>query len=113
MAAFRFLEEQALRRGEVLPRETIAEGFIYEGQRVPLIGPQGIFKPALLPETPLSITTVPVVEGKRRPRYPVTRPVSPTSVEPVDGILVTRPRPQLILPTRNATLPTSFSAILR
>jgi putative restriction endonuclease len=34
---------------------------------VPLIGPQGIFKPALLPEMPLSITTVPEVAGKRRP----------------------------------------------
>ena len=32
-----------------------------------LIGPQGIFKPALLPEMPLSITTVPEVEGKPRP----------------------------------------------
>jgi putative restriction endonuclease len=67
MAAFRFLEEQTQLRGEALPREILAEGFVFEGQRVPLIGPQGIFKPALLPEMPLSITTVPVVEGKRRP----------------------------------------------
>jgi putative restriction endonuclease len=34
---------------------------------VPLIAPQGIFKPAVLPEMPLSITTVPVVEGEDRP----------------------------------------------
>ena len=31
------------------------------------MGPQGIFKPAVLPELPLSITTVPVVEGRPRP----------------------------------------------
>jgi putative restriction endonuclease len=41
-------------------------GFTFEGQRVPLLGPQGIFKPRLL-EAPLSITAVPVVEGRQRP----------------------------------------------
>src|SRR5206468_5967612 len=35
--------------------------------RVPLCGPQGIFKPAVLPEMPLSITTAPVIPGKPRP----------------------------------------------
>ena len=67
VAAFRFLEEQTLLRGEVLPRGVLADGFLLGGQRVPLIGPQGIFKPAVLPEMPLSITTVPVVEGRPRP----------------------------------------------
>ena len=67
LAAFRFLEDQTQLRGEVLPREVLAEGFVFEGQRVPLIGPQGIFKPAVLPEMPLSITTVPEVEGRPRP----------------------------------------------
>lgn len=67
VAAFRFLEELTRLRGEVLPREVLARGFDFEGQRVPLIGPQGIFKPAILPEIPLSITTVPVVEGRPRP----------------------------------------------
>jgi putative restriction endonuclease len=67
LAAFRFLEAQTRLRGEVLPREVLAQGFDFGGQRVPLIGPQGIFKPAVLPEIPLSITTVPVVEGKPRP----------------------------------------------
>jgi len=47
----------------LLPREILAQGFVFDGQRVPLIGPQGIFKPALLPEMPVSITTVPEVEG--------------------------------------------------
>ena len=67
-AAFQFLREQMELRGdEVLPREVLAKGFEFEGQRVPLIAPQGIFKPAVLPEMPLSITTVPVVEGEDRP----------------------------------------------
>lgn len=68
MAAFAFLKEQvALRPNGVLPRSVLALGFTFEGQRVPLLGPQGIFKPAILPEIPLSITTVPVVEGRDRP----------------------------------------------
>src|SRR5436309_9489014 len=66
LAAFNFLDEQKQLRGDVLAREILAQGFEFEGQRVPLMGPQGIFKPALLPEMPLSITTVPEVEGKRR-----------------------------------------------
>lgn len=65
--AFQFLKEQAQLRGDVLQREILAQGFLFEGRRVPLIGPQGIFKPAVLPEMPLSITTVPEIEGKRRP----------------------------------------------
>ncbi len=67
LRAFEFLSEQTQLRGEVLPRQTLATGFEFEGTRVPLIGPQGIFKPAILPEMPLSITTVPVVEGRERP----------------------------------------------
>ncbi len=67
LRAFEFLSEQTQLRGDVLPRETLAAGFEFEGTRVPLIGPQGIFKPAILPEMPLSITTVPVVEGRERP----------------------------------------------
>ena len=66
--AFQFLREQTELHGdEVLPREALAKGFEFEGQRVPLIAPQGIFKPAVLPEMPLSITTLPVVEGEDRP----------------------------------------------
>jgi putative restriction endonuclease len=42
-------------------------GFTLDGHRVPFVGPQGIFKPAILPEVPLSIRTVSVVEGKERP----------------------------------------------
>jgi len=68
MAAFAFLKMQTATRPDgVLPRSLLAQGFTFEGQRVPLVGPQGIFKPAILPEMPLSITTVPVVEGRERP----------------------------------------------
>ncbi len=44
--------------GEVLPRALLAKGFTFDGVRVPLLGPQGIFKPAVC-ELPLSITTSP------------------------------------------------------
>jgi putative restriction endonuclease len=68
-AAFRFLEEQSRLAGEdgALPRKLLEGGFTYEGDRVPLMGPQGIFKPRVLREIPISITTVPVVEGETRP----------------------------------------------
>lgn len=60
-AAFGFLSEQARLHGEwwppVLPRDVLAAGFTFDGQHVPLLGPQGIFKPAILPAIPLSITT--------------------------------------------------------
>jgi putative restriction endonuclease len=49
-----------------MPRSVLERGFDFEGTRVPLIGPQGIFKPALL-DLPLSFTTVPIVEGQPRP----------------------------------------------
>ena len=66
-AAFGFLRREVQLRGEVLPRSVLAEGFQFGGLRVPLIGPQGIFKPAVLPEMPLTITTVPEIEGRVRP----------------------------------------------
>lgn len=74
LSAFEFLSEQTRLRGEVLPRKLLEEGFVLEGTRVPLMGPQGIFKPAILPEIPLSMTTVPVVEGKEPPYEDVVRP---------------------------------------
>jgi len=43
----------------VLPRQILQKGFIHNGHRVPLLGPQGIFKPKIIPEIPLSITTSP------------------------------------------------------
>lgn len=67
MAAFAFLEEQTSLHGDSLPRSVLATGFDYKGRRVPLVGPQGIFKPAVMVDMPLSITTSPVVEGRPRP----------------------------------------------
>jgi len=57
-AAFNWLAEQVQLHGDVLPRNILAQGFTYEGNRVPLVGPQGIFKPRIL-DIPLSITTIP------------------------------------------------------
>lgn len=65
--AFQFLTEQTRVHGEVVPRDLLERGFDFEGRRVPLTGPQGIFKPAALAEMPISITTVPVREGEARP----------------------------------------------
>lgn len=67
LAAFDFLERQVETHGDVIDREVLAQGFEFDGQRVPLIGPQGIFKPAILPAMPLTMTTVPIVEGRDRP----------------------------------------------
>jgi putative restriction endonuclease len=57
MAAFSWLSQQVSAVGDVLPRALLQEGFEFQGQRIPLVAPQGIFKPKIL-ELPLSITTV-------------------------------------------------------
>jgi putative restriction endonuclease len=68
LRAFQFLTAQRQRFGEAsIPRAIFERGFDFEGVRVPLIGPQGIFKPAILPELPLTITTAPPVEHRDRP----------------------------------------------
>ena len=59
LAAFGWLTEQVRIHGDVLPRSLLARGFDFEGERVPLVAPPGIFKPRLLPQVPLSITTTP------------------------------------------------------
>lgn len=47
--AFAFLTEQRRLFGEAsIPRAVLERGFDFEGVRVPLIGPQGIFKPSNL-----------------------------------------------------------------
>lgn len=91
--AFQFLREQTgLHGDEVLLREVLAKGFEFEGQRVPLIAAQGIFKPADVPEMPLSVTTVPVVEGEGRPYD-----------DGVEGRVVSRP-PDLTARGRGSSL---------
>lgn len=66
LAAFTFLDEQRRLTDGLFPRALLEQGFTFEGQRVPLLGPQGIFKPRVC-TLPLSITTVPVREGHQRP----------------------------------------------
>lgn len=59
IAAFEWLNVQKAIHGDVLPRSLLQQGFSFRGQRVPIVGPKGIFKPALFPHMPLSITTIP------------------------------------------------------
>lgn len=59
-AGFAWLSQQVNRLGnDVLPYSLLIEGFQFEGTRVPLLGPQGIFKPRVLQGAPLSIATAP------------------------------------------------------
>lgn len=74
VAAFQFLEQQVAIHGEVLPRAVLAEGFTYRGHRVPMIGPQGIFKPGVLDDMPLTFTTVPPKPGVPAPYHDELRP---------------------------------------
>ena len=57
-ATFEWLARQVEIHGEVVPRPVLAQGLMIDGRRVPLLGPQGIFKPAIM-QVPLSITTSP------------------------------------------------------
>jgi putative restriction endonuclease len=58
LRAFEWLAEQTAVRGAVLPRTLLAQGFMLGDQRIPLLGPQGIFRPRTA-TYPISITTVP------------------------------------------------------
>ncbi len=55
--AFRWLREQVTRYGDVLPRPILLHGFSLDGEQIPLMSRQGIFKPRVLAEIPLTITT--------------------------------------------------------
>jgi putative restriction endonuclease len=66
LAAFAFLDQQRKLSPDLLDRRTLTRGFDVDGERVPLQAPQGIFKPRIC-RFPLSITTVPVVDGQTRP----------------------------------------------
>jgi len=54
--AFAWLDEQVAIHGDVLSRDLLANGFYFESERIPLVSPQGIFKPKWM-DYPLSITT--------------------------------------------------------
>jgi putative restriction endonuclease len=55
-SVFAWLTNQRETHGEALPRSALA-AFTLSGRRIPLVGPSGIWKPAL-GELPLSVTTV-------------------------------------------------------
>ena len=58
LAAFNWLSEYTRIYGDVLQRTLLAQGFLFEGQRIFLISASGIFKPKQM-ELPLTITTTP------------------------------------------------------
>lgn len=66
LAAFNWLSKQVELYESVLPRSILEKGFEYEDQRIPLISPQGIFKPKIM-NLPLTITTAP--EGPYQDRF--------------------------------------------
>ncbi len=55
-AAFDWLKEQSEFHGDVFTWQRLGQGFPFRGERIPLVSPQGIFKPRQL-EVPLSIRT--------------------------------------------------------
>jgi len=57
-AAFNWLTENALLNDNVFLRKDMEKGFDFKGDRVPLVGPVGIFKPRIM-GFPLSITSAP------------------------------------------------------
>jgi len=89
LAAFDWLRQQCDQAGgDVLPRELLQKGFKLNGERVPLVSPQGIFKPKVLETIPLSITKTPkgpyadsfTDEGLLSYRYRGTDPQHPDNV---------------------------------
>lgn len=84
-AVFEWPVGQVAAHGDVLPREVLAKGFELNGVRLPLLGPQGIFKPQALQDIPLSIATAPNGpyddafgrDGFLRCRYRGTNPSHP------------------------------------
>ena len=58
LTAFKWLEDQVRIRGDVLPRKLLEQGFEFRGQKITLVGPQGIWKPKIFEQIPISITTV-------------------------------------------------------
>jgi len=67
LAAFAFLEQQTQLHGDTLSWSVLTKEFRFAGQRVPLLGASGIWKPAVLPRVPLSVTTAPPRPGRPAP----------------------------------------------
>lgn len=58
-AAFQWMKSRYEMHGGTIPREILEQGFVFQGQRITVIGPAGIWKPRQFESIPLSITTVP------------------------------------------------------
>src|ERR1035437_96785 len=56
LSAFEWLEKQTIIYGDVLSRDLLEKGFLFNGEKINLIGAKGIWKPRLM-DFPLSITT--------------------------------------------------------
>lgn len=98
LTAFSWLKDKTAILGDVLPRTLLQEGFVFEGRRVPLVSPQGIFKPRLL-DLPLSISTTPEgpyqdafgSDGLLKYRYRGTMENHPDNVGLRNAMLAGRP----------------------
>ena len=64
--AFEWLSEQVSVHGDVLRRQVLIEGFILDSVRVPVVGPQGIFKPRLPIAQQLGLE--PALHSRGRPK---------------------------------------------
>lgn len=58
LATFNWLKRQVELNGEVISRKVLEAGFDFQGERITLIGPAGIWKPRQFELMPISITTV-------------------------------------------------------
>lgn len=79
LAAFAFLDELSAGFPDGIPFDRLRRGFAFEGRQVPLVSPQGIFKPALLPDMPLAIRTTAESPGRDRPY--------PDEIDPGSGLI--------------------------
>ena len=57
LASFEWLEKQIAIYGDVFPRDLLIRGFVFNNERITLIGAKGIRKPKSM-TLPLSITTI-------------------------------------------------------
>ena len=68
-----------MRFGDFVPYRILSQGIQFRGDRVPLLGPSGIFKPRVLPEIPLTFMTAPEKPGKPAPFMMTGRPTKESS----------------------------------
>lgn len=86
-AAFQWLKEKTEIHGDVLDFNLLKNGFIYQGNKISFLGPQGIWKPAAM-NLPLSITSIPdgpyadsfTKEGFLNYKFMGTNPMHPVNV---------------------------------